>query len=67
MKYYVSWNDGIWIVNPDNQDYDGPLSNIRDPEYCYHIETFSVEEAIEIAVVEKAIDEGRKKRKGAFL
>ena len=58
MKYIVSWCGGFWLVNPDKQDYDGPVTNLRDPEDYYHVEASSIDEAIELAAFEKAVDEG---------
>lgn len=58
MKYIVEYDEGDWNVTLDNPDYDGPVTNISDPEYMYHVDAASESEAVEIAMAEKAIDDG---------
>lgn len=60
MKYLVSWNDveALFEVEPDDPTYDGPVTNVNDPEYVYHVEAISEQAAIEIAEFEMAVDNG---------
>ncbi len=59
MKYLCAWDEESWqwSVEPDDPDYDGPVTNINDDIYAYHVEADSEEEAIMMAEFEKAIDD----------
>lgn len=58
MKYRCTWDDELnkFIVE-EEPDYDGPVTNINDDIYVYHVEASSTEEAIMMAEFEKAIDD----------
>lgn len=58
MKYRCTYDDELnkFIVE-EEPDYDGPVTNINDDIYVYHVEASSVEEAIMMAEFEKAIDD----------
>ena len=59
MKYRCTYDDELiqFIVEEDDPNYDGPVTNINDDIYVYHVEAASVEEAIMMAEFEKAIDD----------
>lgn len=58
MKYRCTYDDELnkFIVE-EEPDYDGPVTNINDDIYVYHVEASSTEEAIMMAEFEKAIDD----------
>jgi len=59
MKYRCTYDDELnkFIVEEDDPNYDGPVTNVNDDIYVYHVEASSVEEAIMMAEFEKAIDD----------
>ena len=59
MKYRCTYDDELnkFIVEEDDPNYDGPVTNINDDIYVYHVEASSTEEAIMMAEFEKAIDD----------
>ena len=59
MKYRCTYDDELnkFIVEEDDPNYDGPVTNVNDDIYVYHVEADSPDEAIEIAELEKAIDD----------
>lgn len=59
MKYRCKYDDELnkFIVEEDDPNYDGPVTNINDDIYVYHVEADSEEEAIMMAEFEKAIDD----------
>lgn len=59
MKYRCAWDEELekFLIEPDDPDYDGPVTNINDDIYVYHVEADSEEEAIMMAEFEKAIDD----------
>lgn len=59
MKYICTWDEelGRFLVELDSPDYDGPVTNINDDIYVYHVEADTPDEAIEMAEFEKAVDD----------
>lgn len=55
-KYLVELNGDQWIATDDDPDYDGPVSNVNDDIYTYHVDADTPEEAIDIAEQEYFID-----------
>ena len=55
-KYLVELDGDQWIATDDDPDYDGPVSNINDDIYTYHVDADTPEEAIDIAEQEYFID-----------
>ena len=55
-KYLVELDGDQWIATDDDPDYDGPISNINDDIYTYHVDADTPEEAIDIAEQEYFID-----------
>ena len=55
-KYLVTFDGDKWIVTNDDPDYDGPITNINDGIYTYHVDADTPEEAIDIAEQEYLID-----------
>jgi hypothetical protein len=61
MKYLVTWNEeeALFEVEPDDPTYDGPVTNIADPVYVYHIEAETEQAAVDAAEFEMAVDNGQ--------
>jgi uncharacterized protein YihD (DUF1040 family) len=59
MKYICKWDEELerFLIELDSPDYDGPVTNVNDDIYVYHVEADGPDEAIEIAELEKAIDD----------
>jgi uncharacterized protein YihD (DUF1040 family) len=59
MKYLCTWDEDLnrFLIEPDDPDYDGPVTNVNDDIYVYHVEADTSDEAIEMAEFEKAIDD----------
>ena len=55
-KYLVELDGDQWIATDDDPDYDGPVSNVNDDIYTYHVDADTPEEAIDIAEQENFID-----------
>ena len=55
-KYLVELDGDQWIATDDDPDYDGPVSNVNDDIYTYHVDADTPEEAIDIAEQEYFID-----------
>lgn len=58
MKYIVCYDpeEDRYEVEPDNPSYDGPVSNISDPDYVYHVEAETEDEAVAAASFEVELD-----------
>ena len=58
MKYIVTFDpmEDLYEVEADDPSYDGPVSNVSDPEYVYHIEAETEDEAVAAASFEIEID-----------
>ena len=57
-KYIVEYDGEYFTVTDDDPSYDGPVTNVADDEFVYHIEADTPEEAMDIAEQEYAIDLG---------
>ena len=42
MKYLCTWDEelGRFLIELDSPDYDGPVTNINDDIYVYHVDSF---------------------------
>lgn len=58
-KYICAYDEDLdeFEVTLDDQKYDGPETSVNDPEYTYHVEAGSVDEAREIAEDLKYIED----------
>ena len=57
-KYFCEYIEDVddFDIREDDPEYDGPVANIADPVFTYHVEAGSVAEAMDLARIEMIID-----------